>query len=32
MDNALEFRSHVLEDFYTTSGNTLTYSMPYEHS
>jgi hypothetical protein len=32
MDNALEFRSHAFEDYCTTSGITLTYSAPYEHS
>ena len=32
MDNAQEFRSHVFEDYYTTIGITLTYSVPYEHS
>lgn len=32
MDNALEFWSHVFEDYCTATGITLTYFAPYEHS
>ena len=32
MNNALEFRSHVFENYCTASGITLTYVAPYEHS
>ena len=32
MDNAMEFRSHVFEDYCAEMGITLTYSVSYEHS
>ena len=32
MNNALEFKSQAFEDFCTTLGIELTYSMPYEHA
>lgn len=31
MDNAMEFRSHTLEDYCIATGITLTYCVPYEH-